>query len=74
MIFNLRPWTQRRNTPIDNPTPTPVETLGLIAARCDVFSAWRDIPVSERRDLERRAAAYRLQQLIELDREDKLNT
>ena len=67
--------------------PISVLILGRLAAQCDGTRTRRDVfstdpwySPAERRDLERRAAAgpgsaaaYRLQQLIELDREEMIN-
>ena len=47
----------------------PVLVLGRIAAQCDLFTAYPWITSPERRELERRSSDYRLQQMIELDRE-----
>jgi hypothetical protein len=62
-----------KSGPNSGPCPSPGATspvlfLGHLAAQCDLFATDpRTLPV-ERRDLERRAAAYRLQQMIEGDR------
>ena len=55
----------------DPASSTPVLLLGRLAAQCDLFAADPRTPPADRRDLERRAAAYRLQQMIEGDREAK---
>ena len=48
---------------------TPTETLGYLAATCELEACYKQLPTDERRDLERRATFYRELQLIEMEKE-----